>query len=422
MELPLQPIELPALLQQFLSVSLFSFVIGLEWHNYRRSNGYDLGYGTTRTLTFVGIAGFVLLGLDNSRTLYLAGFSVLSLFLGIYYYKRFEEEERLLLGPILGLLVYLLAPIMSTFPGWLAVSYVVVILLILGSRPKIRQLSDSLQTNEIITFTKFLLMTGVILPLLPNQQIAPFIKVTFYQVWLAMLVVSGLSYASYLAQTYWLKNRGLLLTALLGGLYSSTATTLVIGRRAQESVPGRQVTQAIILATVMMYLRLTALIAFLGHLTALKIIYPLFVALVASSLLVVFFSHYFDGKTSTAATTPNFSHPLEFKTATLFALLFVVFSAATSYALSNFGEQGLRILSFIVGMTDIDPFILSLLGGDFTIADTSIISAIIIATGSNNLLKAIYSVSFTRNRYTWGAAAWLTLLCLFSLAYAYWLP
>jgi hypothetical protein len=72
-----------------------------------------------------------------------------------------------------------------------------------------------------------------------------------------------------------------------------------------------------------------------------------------------------------------------------------------------------------VGFTDIDPFILSLLGGKFTVSDSAIVSAIILASGSNNLLKAAYAVSLARNRSVLFAAAWLTFLFVISIVYAY---
>ena len=82
-------------------------------------------------------------------------------------------------------------------------------------------------------------------------------------------------------------------------------------------------------------------------------------------------------------------HPLELSTAILFALLFMLFVFVTNYVTNQYGGHGLKSLAIVVGLTDIDPFILSLLGGKFSVPDLAIVSSIILASGSNNLLKAL---------------------------------
>jgi uncharacterized membrane protein (DUF4010 family) len=415
------PAIFPPLLTQFIITAALSFIIGLELHSYRRAYGQDLGFGTTRTFTLIGVLGFVLYMIDAQLWVYLCGLLGLVAFLTVYYYRRSGEQIYSLLSPLFGLLTYAIAPVLIRFPDWFTVLYVVTILLMLSAKPGIRRFSDAFRTAEMVTFSKFLIMAGVVLPLLPDRQIASFVTVTYYQVWLALLVVSVVSYLSYLAQTYVFKDKGLLLTGLLGGLYSSTATTIVLGRRAREMPPTPQITQAIILATAMMYLRLLLLLIFLGHVNAaLQLLGPFLVFLTASLLAAWLASHL----PVSARVKPDnlpLGNPLEFKTALGFSVLFVVFAAATSIVISRYGSAGLQILSFVVGLTDIDPFILSLLGGTFHISETQLIAAVITASGSNNLIKAIYAVVLGRNRFTLVAAGWLVILFIASVAYVFFL-
>ena len=83
-------------------------------------------------------------------------------------------------------------------------------------------------------------------------------------------------------------------------------------------------------------------------------------------------------------------NPLEFPTALLFALLFVVFAALTHYVLRFYGQSGLNVLSLIVGVTDIDPFLLNLFQDKQSFAERLVVLATIQATLSNNFLKAVY--------------------------------
>ncbi len=411
---------LPPLLTQFVITVLFSFIIGLELHSYRLANDQDLGFGTTRTFTLIGVAGFVLYALDSQLLAFVCGLLGLILLLSIYYYRRSTEPLFSLLSPMLAILTYLVGPVLIRFPNWFAVLYVVTILLMLGQMPQIRRFSNAFQSNEIVTFSKFLIMVGVILPLLPDHQIAAVVPVTYYRAWMALLVVSSVSYISYLAQTYLVKDKGLLLTGMLGGLYSSTATTLVLSRRARELPQTSQTTQAIILATAMMYLRLLMLVFFLGHFAAGTRLLPLFLALVVASLIAIWVVSRMPAMSEKSHADVPLNHPLEFRTALLFAFLFVAFAAITAVVIERYGSEGLHVMSFVVGVTDIDPFILSLLGGTFHVTDTQLIAAVIIASGSNNLLKAGYAVALGRNRSTTLAAGWLVTLFVVSMAYIFW--
>jgi hypothetical protein len=78
-----------------------------------------------------------------------------------------------------------------------------------------------------------------------------------------------------------------------------------------------------------------------------------------------------------------------------------------------------KTLSLIVGFTDIDPFILSLFGGHFAVTPQLIVVSVIVAAGSNNLLKACYAVGTARNRTVVPAVVTLVALALASFAYAF---
>ncbi len=410
---------IPPLLVQFGLTLALSFVIGLEFHSYRRANQRDLGFGTTRTFTLIGVLGFMLNVLDERGLLFGLGFLILAGFLWVYYSRRVTEPQFSLLSSLMALLTYLVGPVASRFPNWFLILYVVILLLLLGEKPGIRRFSDAFRGREMVTLAKFLIMAGVILPLLPEQPIAPFINVTFYQAWLAMVVVSGLSYLSYLGQTYFFKQRGLLLTGILGGLYSSTAATAVLARQVTETRHASLVSPAKILATAMMYLRLWLLIMVLGYYdTAMRLAGPFLGFSMASgeAALILFRRRSVIDQGAGAAAL---KHPLELSTAALFAVLFAVFAALTQFVVSRYGGAGLHILSFGTGLTDIDPFILSLLAGKYQVGSVQIAGAILMASGSNNLFKSGYALALGRNRAVVAAAAWLMALFAITIGYVY---
>jgi uncharacterized membrane protein (DUF4010 family) len=411
---------IPSLLVQFVMTVAFSFVVGLEFRSYHHTNNYTLHFGSTRTFVLIGILGFILYTIDTTRLLFAAGLLLLGALLLVFYWRLSAKRLFSLFSTLFALLIYLIGPIASAFPSWFLVLFIVVLIVVLGEKPLIHRISDQLANEEIVTLAKFLIISGVILPLLPEQPIAPMLPVTYYRVWLAVIIVSGFSYLSYLVNTYFFKSRSLLITGLLGGLYSSTAATIVIGRRAHglESVSGRNVSSALIMATTMMYIRLLAIIFVFDRGMGLQLLMP-FIIIIVLSLLTIIGLLTVRNHASELHDISDIKHPLELSTAILFALLFMLFTFLTQYVTSNYGSHGLKSLAIIVGFTDIDPFILSLLSGKFTVSDPVIVSAVVLASGSNNMLKAAYAIALARNRSVLFAAAWLTFLFVVSILYAF---
>ena len=79
--------------------------------------------------------------------------------------------------------------------------------------------------TNVHSFTKFLLLTAVILPIVPNRAFGPF-QINPFKTWLAVVALSTVSYASYVLQNLTKPQGGVLLVAILGGAYSSTVTTV----------------------------------------------------------------------------------------------------------------------------------------------------------------------------------------------------
>lgn len=405
-------------LWRVLLTMALSFLIGLEFHNYQRSEGQGVGFGTVRTLSLVSLAGFLLFSLDASGTLFALGFSVLAVWLALYYRRRLEENYPSLMAPVVCLLVYLLGPLVTNAPPWFAAAYAVAIVFFLSAKPRIRSFADTVSGDEISTVAKFVIIAGVVLPLLPDQQIAEFIPVTFRQTWFAVVAVSGVSYLSYVTQTYVFKSRGVLLAGMLGGMYSSTATTFVMAHQARKTPTGSLISSALILATAMMYVRLLVLAVLVAPASIGRLAPPFLVAALSSIGAAIALARL-QAQKSEATQVPPVKHPLEFSVALLFALLFVLFATATHYAVGVYSNLGLKVMAFAVGFTEIDPFVLSVLSGKLDISLHTAVDAVVLATASNNILKAVLALGLARNRSVFPACAWLIVLTLASLVYVW---
>ena len=378
----------------FILVAIFALLIGLEQKKLHQDYAEGYLFGTDRTFALIGILGFVLYKLQTSALIpFLIGFIVLAALLLIFYnFKLRQNKSSGLTSIITGLLTYNIAPFVYTQPHWLVLLILVIVLILLETKEDLFIISQKISHTEFITLAKFIVIAGVILPLLPDKPIFSFLSFSPYKFWLAIVIVSSISYMSYLLQKFVFPKAGLLLTGILGGLYSSTATTIVLARKSKEGVPKFKIVAAIMLATSMMYLRLL-IIALIFNIVIAKMLLYYFIPLAILSALTAI---YFNFKTQNQDANISFKsnkNPLEFKTAFVFGLLFILFSYITDVVLKQYGHQGIKLLSLLVGVTDIDPFILNLFQTDKAgFGTTLIVQATVLATASNALLKMLYAL------------------------------
>ncbi len=369
----------------FILVVLFSLSLGMERRKQYESKAAQQTFGTDRTFTFIGVLGFLLLMADTTTKIpYLFGMGILTLFMAIFYTSKvFKEQHYGLTSIILSFVTYGFPLFLHTMTLWLSLLLFVVVLLLSGIKKPLKKASRKIDDDEFLTLVKFLVIAGIIL--------SP------YKIWLAVVVVSAISYLSYLLQKYVFPNSGLLLTALLGGLYSSTASTIILSRKSKnDDEHPKAYAGAIMIGIAMMYVRVFILLLIFNSELVLESL-PYFVILFVVTVLVGILFYNSDKRVPKAKDEEVFEddNPLEFKVALLFAGLYVFFSVITNFALTYYGEGGLSVLSLIVGVTDITSFLLNLFQGNYVVGATVIIVATFQAMASNNILKAAYSQFLT---------------------------
>jgi len=276
-----------------------------------------------------------------------------------------------------------------------------VILTLTELKGDLLSISKKASQEEFITLAKFIAFAGVILPLLPDYPLTEHIPVSPYRLWLAVVVVSGISYISYLLKKFVFPDSGIMLTAILGGLYSSTTTTVIISRREKEGAVEMNAVSAIMMANGMMYFRILILAFLFNPVIATALAIPFIVLFLLCGILSKISAKKGGPTTQALSEAPpaeSHNNPLEFKTALLFGLLFVFFALITDYVMKTFGNAGVTSLAYVVGVTDIDPFLLNLLQHTGSITESTLVLAIINATISNNILKMLYAITLSSKK------------------------
>jgi uncharacterized membrane protein (DUF4010 family) len=396
----------PAELVTFVLVTLFSLLIGLNQRKISlKREGETTLFGTDRTFTFIGILGYLLYILDPSEMrLFMGGGLILGLLLGInYYVKQAQFHVFGVTTIIIALITYCLAPIVSTQPSWFYVMVVVTVLLFTEMKRTFTEIAQQMENDEIATLAKFLAISGIILPMLPNENIIPEVNLTPYSIWLATVVVSGISYLSYLLRRYVFRESGVLVSGVIGGLYSSTATISVLARKSRTAQPNEisEYVAAMLLAVSMMFLRFLILILIFSK-DVFSIVYPYLLIMAVAAAASAWLTYARDKHRQKAGQPTSeeeiSSNPLEFKVALIFAILFVVFTLLTHYTLLYAGTDGLNLLSFITGLSDITPFILNLLQGTGGVATLVIAACSMQAIISNIVVNMCYAIFFSGAR------------------------
>ena len=389
----------PKELINFLLVTLFSLLIGLSQRKLHFTSDDSRLFGTDRTFTFIGLFGYILYIIEPEfHYLYMGGGVVLAVFLAIHYYYKVSLYKDLgLTTVIIALITYCMAPLVITQPAWLYILVVVTVLIFTELKETFSSFSQKIAKEEFITLAKFLIIAGIVLPIVPNEPFVSYLTLTPYKVWLAVVVISSISYLSYLIKNYVFPKSGIIISGILGGMYSSTATTVILAKKSKENTSLKNnYGAAIILATAMMYLRIAILMMLFNiDLFRHNIIFFLIMFLISLAIGVVVYFYQHKQEEETEISLLRDRNPLEFKVAMVFMVLFVAFSFITYFALQYFGNNGLTALSILVGVTDIDPFLITLFGGKYNVSIQLLSMATFQAIISNNILKLIYALSFS---------------------------
>ncbi len=404
---------------KILIVLVLSFLIGLEREEHK-ANG-DYSFGGVRTFPLIGLIGYAVALLSKDQLLPLSiGFAVVGAFLLMSYRHKLSAVEAVVEAPgvtteISGLTTYVLGALVSQGYYWIAAAIAVVSLFLLELKGVLEGLSKRLAPQEILTFTKFLALTAVILPTLPNTAFTPF-GLNPFKTWLLVVAVSGISYGSYVLLALTRQSSGVLLSGVLGGAYSSTATTVALAKKASLQRAAHLFSGGILVASAMMYLRLVILLTLFNRTLLHMLAAPLLVLGCVAGITGWLWSRRQQQRPAETHGELQPRNPLELRSALVFAVLFLAVLVISRLVLTHFGNTGMYGLASLIGLVDVDAFILGMTQSAGALASNSLAAkGILIAIASNNVAKGCYAYAFADRKTGLQSLALLTGLAALSL-------
>jgi uncharacterized membrane protein (DUF4010 family) len=372
--------------------------------------------GGVRTFPMLALAGAMLYLIEPRQAL---AFIVGLIALAIWLHAFLREAPSSLMIPASNLVAYLLGPVALSQPPWVVVAASVIAVLLLATRKRLHELIEIVPEDELLTAGSFLILVGIILPLVPDQPVMAVTPLTPFHVWLAVVAVCTLSYLTYLLQKYAPARKTTLLPALVGGVYSSTATTIVLAKRQRDAGAAQSdLAAGILAATTMMYLRLGLVIA-LFNVNLASALTPALATLFAIGAALAMYEWRRAAKRPDTNLQVPVVNPLQIPAAITFGAIFVITSIVTASIHTMFGQPGVLVLAAFVGATDIDPFVINIAQGGVQDLSTSALStAVLIAASSNNIAKAAYAVGFGGFSSSRRSASMLLILAMAGFAIA----
>ncbi len=382
---------------RFAAALLIGALIGLEREFVQQRSG-EQEFGGIRTFALMALLGAVAAFLTDQYgpLIFLAVYLGLILLLwASLLASSMRGVEEGITTEVTALLVPLFGAMMIWNQPAVAAALGVITALILALKPRLHGAARRMSAEDLRATLEFSIITAVVLPLLPNEGFGPFGVLNPFQIWLLVVFISGIGFLGYVLMKFIGTEQGVGITGLLGGLVSSTATTLSFAGRSKTNAGlSTLLAQGIILASCVMFPRVLIEVAVVNPGLVKQVVAPLVAMLIAG--VIGFYILWRRGRAEKKAEHGGveLSNPLRLKTAITFGLVFAFVLVAVEAANEYFGSAGVYLASILTGITDVDSITLSVsnLSLKGLLDERVAAMAIIMATIMNTITKAVMAM------------------------------
>ena len=343
-----------AALPHFLTSLAIGLLIGLE---RERSPGSRAGL---RTFALVALFGTLAAMLSEKATpwLLLGGLMIVGLMTVAAYFRAKDDSVDPGTTTVAAILIcYGLGAAVWYGNDKLAIMLAIITTILLYFKTELHGITQKLSRRDLISVLQFAVLTFIVLPILPDKNYGSYEAINPYQIWLMVVLISGVSLAGYVALQL-IGPRHSAILGLFGGLVSSTATTLVYARRTVENQSFTQLAVVVILlANLTVLIRLAIVSA-----VASPAILPQLLPILGSGFLLglgVTVYWWYQLEQQNDLPMPETKNPTELRTAAAFGLIYGIVLFFAAWLSDIAGSRGLYAVALVSGLTDVDAITLS---------------------------------------------------------------
>ena len=374
---------------EFIQAFLLSLGIGLLMGLERERNPASrAGLRTFGLVTLLGTVCAVLAVRTESPWLIAAGLVVVGAMMISAYHRQPDASDPGTTSVVALLLAFCYGAMVWYGYRTVAVMLAIMTTILLYFKAELQTVSKQLTRRDITSVLQFCVLSLVILPILPDRNFGPYDTLNPYQVWWMVVLISGVSLAGYAALRIVGQRHGAPILGLLGGLASSTATTLVYARHARASTALIQLSLVVILTANLIVLVRLATVAAIVQPGILPTLLPVLGAgLVAGVAFVTYAWRKMEG--SDELPELDLRNPTELATALTFGAVYAVVLLLSAALSDKAGNLGLYVVALVSGLTDVDAITLSTLRlfGQGKLAAEEATTAILLAMLANLAFK-----------------------------------
>ncbi len=343
-----------AALPHFLTSLAIGLLIGLE---RERSPGSRAGL---RTFALVAMFGTLAAMLSEKTTpwLLLGGLLVVGLMTIAAYFRAKDDTLDPGTTTVIAVLIcYGLGAAIWYDLTTLAIMLSIITTILLYFKTELHGISEKLSRRDSISVLQFAVLSFIILPVLPNQNMGPYEAINPHQIWLMVVLISGVSLAGYVALKLIGQHHGAVL-GLFGGLVSSTATTLVYARRSVENQNFVSLAVVVILiANLTVLIRLSIVSAVASPAILPQLLPVLSSGFLLGAIVTAYWWHRLNQQDG--LPLPEIKNPTEIAAAAAFGFIYGSVLLLSSWLSDIAGSTGLYAVALVSGLTDVDAITLS---------------------------------------------------------------
>lgn len=361
------------------------FLIGLE---RQRNNDSVAGLRTFSLIALTGaLAGYT----DSHNQHYWFTLAMMVAVVGSLLVAQLKStaKESDTTTVMAGLLTFGLSNLLWLTEPILPATLAVIVTAILYFRDELRKAPKKLTSTDINSFFQFAAVVFILLPVLPNETYGPYQIFNPYKTGWLVVLISGLSLAGYVILRLRGGKAGFLVVGLLGGMASTTATTMIYAKHSKQIDEFSNIAATIILLShLMLFIRVAIVVSFVEH----SMLLPMLPWLTGGLLFGGAYSFWLSLKLNAEhqqLPALNLTNPAELKTAFGFSLAFVVVLLLAAWMNDVFADTGVYAVAFISGLTDLDAITISNLNlvTSESITQSVAVVAIVVAFFANLLFK-----------------------------------